>query len=103
MFYVLDKPCNQCLYGKNKIVSDDRKKQLLKGLENRDDYFICHKATIKNKVVACRGDWNARGCGKTGRIAQVLGLVVFVAEKAIGSVSKLRKEQLALLKKGKEK
>lgn len=66
---VMEKRCNQCLYGHNKIVSNARRKQILADLEQRDDWFICHKATIAGVKIGCRGDWDARRCGRLGRMA----------------------------------
>ena len=51
MLEVSNKCCGQCLFSKNKIVSDERKKEVLDGCESRDTHFICHKADD----VVCRG------------------------------------------------
>jgi hypothetical protein len=77
-FKVMSERCNQCLYGSDKIVSNDRRKELLRELDGRDNYFICHKSTIAGGKVCCRGDFDQRGGGKLGRIAQWLGVVEFV-------------------------
>lgn len=69
MFEIMAERCNQCLYGKNKIVSNKRRAEILKHLNAKDDFFICHKATLAGRIVACRGDWENRGCGQSGRIA----------------------------------
>jgi hypothetical protein len=79
-FNVLAERCNQCLYGKDKIVSNTRRADLLRGLNAKDDYFVCHKASLVGVTAACRGDWDQRGCGQLGRIADRLGLVNFIAE-----------------------
>lgn len=55
MISVKKKCCNQCLYGKNKIVSDDRKAQLLEEIKQDDSFFICHKASIEGQKDMCRG------------------------------------------------
>lgn len=52
---VCDKMCDECLYSKNKLVSDSRKEQILYQLEQVNDYFICHKASLVNERVMCRG------------------------------------------------
>jgi hypothetical protein len=56
---ICDKLCDQCLYSKNKIVSDKRKEEILTELENTSDYFICHKASVVDKKVMCRGYYEA--------------------------------------------
>ncbi len=81
MFKVLEQRCNECLYGKRKIVDDARRKEIIKELNEEDNYFICHKATIAGKKVCCRGDWDRRGGGQMGRIAGRLNMVQFVKEE----------------------
>ena len=82
-FHVLEKQCDQCLYGPNKIVPEKRRKELLRGLATSDNHFICHKATLAGKEVACRADWDRRGCGQLGRIAGRIGAVKFVPESEL--------------------
>jgi hypothetical protein len=84
-FKVLKERCDQCLYGPNKIVREARRKQLLRDLARDDGHFICHKATIAGKQVACRGDWDQRTCGQLGRIAGRIGAVEFIEETALSS------------------
>ena len=75
MFKVMEKRCDQCLFGKDKIVSNARRAEIIREIERKDSYFNCHKAT----KVACRGDWDQRGCGQMGRISSRLNAVEFVA------------------------
>ncbi len=87
-FVVMAERCDQCLYGPGKIVSDDRRAELLRGLRAADNHFICHKATIAgNQDVCCRGDWDARRGGKLGRLAEWLGVVLFVTEEEVNRCS----------------
>lgn len=67
---VCHKQCDQCLYGNNKIVSDSRKKDVLQELEQENDYFICHKASIAREKVMCRGYYEGH---KTKSILILLG------------------------------
>jgi hypothetical protein len=83
MFKVMKDRCDQCLYGPDKIVSDRRRKQILNDLRKRDDWFVCHKATIAGQSVCCRGDFDQRGGGQLGRIAGRLGAVQFVDEATL--------------------
>lgn len=82
MLQVTKKCCGQCLFGKNKIVSDKRKQQLLNDIERKDSHFICHKATIKNKEVVCRGFYENKTSNMI-RISQRLDMVEFVDESSI--------------------
>ena len=82
MLKVIKKCCGQCLFSKNKIVSDSRKEQLLSDIERKDSHFICHKATIKNKEVVCRGFYENKTSNMI-RISQRLGMVEFVDESSI--------------------
>lgn len=79
-FKVMKERCAECLYGRDKIVSDARRRQILRDLARKDNHFICHKATIAGLDICCRGDWDARGGGQLGRIADRLGVVEFVEE-----------------------
>jgi len=56
---VCHKLCDQCLYSKNKIVSDERKEELLQSLQRSSYYFVCHKASILGVKVMCRGYYEA--------------------------------------------
>jgi hypothetical protein len=56
---ICERMCDQCLYSKNKIVGDARRDEILRNLGNGDDYFICHKASIVNEKVMCRGYYEA--------------------------------------------
>jgi hypothetical protein len=78
-FKVMDRRCDQCLYGPNKIVSDARRKQILREIEQKDCNFICHKSSILNEEVCCRGDWDARHGGQMGRIAGRLNAIELVS------------------------
>ena len=78
MFKVMAKQCDQCLFSKNKIVSDARKRQVLAECRRTDAHFICHKA---EEDVCCRGFYNANpGASNLMRIASRLGAVEFVKE-----------------------
>lgn len=85
-FKVMAERCNQCLYGPDKIVSDRRRKEILREINRKDSHFICHKATIEGQSVACRGDWDQRACGRIGRIAGRVGMIEFVDEAALALV-----------------
>lgn len=77
-FKVMEERCDQCLYGPDKIVSNKRRSEIIREITRKDNHFVCHKATIAGQDVACRGDWDQRGCGQLGRIAGRLGMIEFV-------------------------
>lgn len=53
-------PCNQCLFTRNKIVSEERKAELLKACEEEQTHFNCHKGTIIGENVVCNGFFRNR-------------------------------------------
>jgi len=77
MFKVKKKCCGQCLFGANKIVSDERKESILDSCSEDDSHFICHKATIENKDVCCKGFYDTQTSGMI-RVASRLNMVEFV-------------------------
>lgn len=79
-FAVLAERCDQCLFGPNKIVSNERRADILQTIRRQDSYFVCHKASIAGVVAACRGDYDQNGCGQIGRIMGRPGAVRFVTE-----------------------
>lgn len=76
-FEVMAEQCDQCLYGPNKIVSDARRRQLLRDMAKNDTHFICHKATIEGRNICCRADYDRRP-SQMVRIAERLSAVTFV-------------------------
>lgn len=84
-FEIADKCCDECLFSDARIVSDKRREQILDECEMKDSYFICHKATSRDREaqVMCRGHYNAVEDGamvppQMLRIAQRLGCVIFI-------------------------
>lgn len=76
MFQVRKSKCDQCLFSKNKIVSDARKKDILSQCKKEDTHFNCHKAQLKGgKIpVCCRGFYNT-ATSNLIRISQRLNMV----------------------------
>lgn len=80
-FRIMAQRCNQCLFGPNKIVSDARRRQILRECARKDSHFICHKATIQDKEVCCRGFYNADPyASNLMRIASRLGVIEIMEE-----------------------
>lgn len=80
MFNVADKRCDQCLFSANKIVSDERKDDILKECVDENTHFNCHKATIRGENTCCRGFYDKDPKSSMAmRFAAHLGLVRFVS------------------------
>jgi hypothetical protein len=47
--------CGQCLFGKNKLVSEEVKKTKLQECNNSGNAFGCHEGTVNGDHVICRG------------------------------------------------
>jgi hypothetical protein len=77
MLKVCEKKCDECLFTKNRIVSEARMRALLADCAKRDTHFICHKATINGEEVCCRGFYETR-TSNLMRIAQRLNWVQLV-------------------------
>lgn len=81
MFDVLEKRCDQCLFSKNKVVSDARRTDILDTCKRENSHFICHKSTLAGGSACCRGHYDEMletGAPAIAQIAQRLGLVNFV-------------------------
>ena len=81
-FKVMSKACEECLFGKNKIVSDKRKAEILAGCESRDSHFICHKGTIVGQDVCCHAFYKTHSTNLI-RIARRLNCIEFVTEESL--------------------
>lgn len=55
-----------------KIVSNERRKDILQMLNRKDDWFVCHKATLAGTQVMCRGDYDQRPNSRPARLAHAL-------------------------------
>ena len=78
-FPVSKRSCNECLFSKNKVVSDDAKQDILEECAQKDAHFLCHKATGKGQDVCCRGFYDHDpGATQLMRVAGRLGRIQFV-------------------------
>jgi hypothetical protein len=77
---VADKPCDECLFSKNRIVEEPTKQQILDQCWRGGTYFICHKATLAGRDVICHQfAKSAQGAGNTAiRVAQFFGCIRYV-------------------------
>lgn len=77
-FKVFDKPCDECLFGPNKVVSDKRKANIIEDCRARDSHFVCHKATINGDEDICCRSWFERFSTNLERVCGRLGMLFFV-------------------------
>lgn len=70
-YRVRAKRCNECLFSINAIVSIERRAQILRELEEHDDWFICH---LSDGTLRCRGDYDHRRHARCDRLAKALGI-----------------------------
>jgi hypothetical protein len=78
MLKVMKAPCSECLFTENKIVSDARRRQLLRKISKDQTHFICHKATIEGAEYCCRNFYDRLGhTSNMIRIAERLNMIEF--------------------------
>lgn len=57
-FKVCRKPCKQCLFSKNRIVTGAVAQDIIDDCLANDGWFECHKGTIRGDNICCRGFWD---------------------------------------------
>jgi len=72
--------CDECLFTKGRVVSELRKRDILKHCYREGSYFICHKASLKGRAVICRGFAESQdGAGNQAiQVAKFLGCIRYV-------------------------
>lgn len=85
---IASSPCNECLFSKNKVVSDERRDDILAECAEDDSHFICHKFTLavwlgqltdEQANVCCNGFYrNDPNATQWMQIAGRLDLIRFV-------------------------
>lgn len=74
-FRICAERCAECLFSKDKIVSDSRKKEVIQEARQGQGFFICHKT----QGACCRGLFDAYGYSiQLYRIASRLGFVIWI-------------------------
>ncbi len=77
MFVVQEKMCNECLFSKNKIVSDERKEEILEQVREEQTHFICHKASTAGIPGCCKGFYDNENTFPVA-LSKALNQVIFV-------------------------
>lgn len=76
-FKVCSVPCDRCLFSKDKLVSNARRREILKVCASKDTHFICHKGSLADQDVCCHVFFK-RCTSQMIRIAGRLNLIEFV-------------------------
>jgi len=74
---VARKRCSECLFSSAKIVSDDRRDEVLASTAKSGLAFQCHVASIAGVYIVCRGFYDAEA-SLAVRLARLLDRAVFV-------------------------
>lgn len=85
-FLVCNKRCAECLFTPAKIVGDERKEEILEGIQaGKAHYFVCHKGSLTgNDQLCCRGWYDANPQAHIVRMAKALDVVKFVPVPKVG-------------------
>jgi hypothetical protein len=78
---VADRPCDQCLFHKNRVVSEERAEEVLAECEHKDLHFVCHNSSIRDpqEQAMCAEFHRQRPrVGKLHRMARHLNLVEYI-------------------------
>lgn len=76
-FLVARKRCDECLFSRARIVSDERAEEIIADCIAKDRPFECHKGTLIGRTIVCRGFLDEHpGVGRDVRLARTLGIVV---------------------------
>jgi len=75
MYELMAECCDQCLMTDKAIVSAARRREIVKETLRKDNAFLCHKGTMVDRDIACRGHFDATGGGQLARIAGRLGAI----------------------------
>jgi hypothetical protein len=81
MLKVYQECCQNCLLSKDRIVSPKRAKDLLKEIEEKQSYFVCHKASMNGEEIVCKTFFDKLGHqSQMIRIAERLNAVQFIEQ-----------------------
>ena len=81
LYRIMAEKCNECLFTEGRIVSARRMKEIVTNARKKDSFFVCHKASIKDQTVVCRGYYDSQPPSQLERIAGRLGMVEFILEE----------------------
>jgi hypothetical protein len=70
MLTVCSQQCDQCLFSKNRIVSERRKKEIMAECRRSDSHFVCHKT----KDAVCAGFYQSHSTNLIRIMARLGGI-----------------------------
>lgn len=85
VFPIMARRCDECLFSENAIVSNKRRKAILKDCQRADIHFECHKGTIAGEEICCRGFFETRSTNLI-RIAERLNRIIWIDPDTIEQV-----------------
>lgn len=75
-FKVMSRACDQCLFGKDRIVSGKRAAEIVRETRAKNCHFVCHKSP-DGAEIACH-EHHQLGIGQMSRIAGCLGMIRWI-------------------------
>ena len=85
---IYNKPCKNCLFSKDRIVSQERANEIIKDCTDNGKFFICHKASMNGKDTACNRFFHEYMNDDTSKLMIKMGLLEFVEHE--GNKKRLR-------------
>lgn len=80
-FKVYKTPCKNCLLTEERIVSPERKNEIIAEIAQQRNYFVCHKASMNEEEVCCKLFFDQmEGLSQHIQVAKMLGVVEFVEQ-----------------------
>ena len=81
-------PCTNCLFTKNRLVSEERAKDIVSECLENDTWFICHKSSIEGGNTCCSSFYqNHQKDVFPLRLAKLIGIIEFI-ETPMGDFNK---------------
>lgn len=81
-FKVYNKPCKNCLFTSNRIVSKKRADSLVNKCLSNDSYFVCHNSSMEGESTCCRKFFDIHKFDSlVTRMAQMSGIVKMVDQE----------------------
>ena len=75
---IFNKPCKNCLFSKDRIVSHERANEIINGCITDGTFFICHKASMNGKDTGCNRFFHQHMNDDISKLMIKVGLLEFV-------------------------
>jgi hypothetical protein len=75
---IFNKPCKNCLFSKDRIVSEERANEIINDCVTNQKFFICHKASMKGENTACNRFFHEHMNDDISKFMIKVGLLEFV-------------------------